>query len=416
MNKEDSMNKNLLFVAFGLVGAMTTPAEAAVQFCFKHNVDFIDSGLELDSPCDSYSPERCEDRWLDNDAYVARGIKATIQQKVSGVYTEIWSGYVDDGNGTDGAGCTPDLDPAGVNTGWYKLTLESKAKVNGDYVYVRDASNALAMATIVSYIGSDNTTYTYSFSGTSSGLTFERFNVLSAATQPLWYHDFNIAPWVYYYFDVNDSGSGSGSQYHANTGQVEIRSTPEDNSAHRKFIITHEMGHALLHDIVTSKYKNNSTFTDPGGTCTSATGNNHAVDTKEYQSAAMNEGFAHYYASIAFNRTDQDDCYFHHWKESRGTVDCEDTGGSLVEAYMLNRCYATSQSGRGVELDWWRTYWDLRVKGSVTDQDMRTWFQTADSWTDTDVYSKLNAAANDMGGTLNATWDDPAVPNNRIDF
>ena len=130
----------------------------------------------------------------------------------------------------------------------------------------------------------------------------------------------------------------------------------------------------------------------------------------------MNEGFAHYYASIAFNRTDQDDCYFHHWKESRGTVDCEDTGGVLVEAYMLNRCYATSQSGRGVELDWWRTYWDLRVKGSVTDQDMRTWFQTADSWTDTDVYSKLNAAANDMGGTLNATWDDPAVPNNRIDF
>jgi len=159
------MNKNLLFVAFGLVGAMTTPAEAAVQFCFKHNVDFIDSGLELDSPCDSYSPERCEDRWLDNDAYVARGIKATIQQKVSGVYTEIWSGYVDDGNGTDGAGGTPDLDPAGVNTGWYKLTLESKAKVNGDYVYVRDASNALALATIVSYIGSDNTTYTYSFSG-----------------------------------------------------------------------------------------------------------------------------------------------------------------------------------------------------------------------------------------------------------
>jgi len=422
MSKENTMNKTIfavVLVALGLtLSATSTPADAAVRFCFKHNVDFIDSGQELATSCSSFNPARCEDDWKTNDAYAARGIRVKVEKQINSVYTQIWYNYTDDGDGGDGAGCTPALDPAGANTGWYKITLESRAKVKGNYIYSRNSSDELATNTFVTYISTDGVTGTYSFTGSSSSLILERFNVLSAASQAQWKVNLGLGLQWYYFRVLSTSGQSS---YNGTSGVVSISWDPlaPDQSAHRKFVISHELGHAVLHDILGSGYAGNTAWNDDGqglGNDPLCANGSHGVTSKEYLSGAGNEGFAHFYASAAFNNAGSNfNCYVHHW--GRGTVNCASTGNDTagyVEAFMNLECGAGTVVGRGVELDWWRAFWDVRTQGTpnlVSYSEMTSWLSGAGAWNNTNVYSILDAEANSVGGSLDAAWNAAEVDN-----
>ena len=397
-----------------LTGLGLGSADATVRFCFEHEVDFIDSGEELSTSCTSYSPDRCEDDWTTNDSYAVRGIRVKVEKNIGGTYTQIWSNYTDDGDGSDGAGCTPALDPSGVNTGYYKFTVYSRAKVKGNYVYSRNTSDELASQTWVTYVATDGLTYTYSFNPSTSSYIKERFDVLDAATHALYdvHYGMNLR---YYYFELDPSES---NRYDSDDHRIYIDA--DGTGPTRKFIIGHELGHAVLDDIMGSNYINDCSSSDTGGTCTSAAGQ-HGVTTKEFQSCAMNEGHSHFYASAAFNSASETDCYLHHWGSGRGTINCESGSNSTNNystLYMENECSATSHDGKGVELDWWRTFWDLRTNSSVTYADMKSWLEDGSAravWDDDDVYEALDDEANSIGGTFDSTWSTAAQTYNGID-
>jgi len=130
------MNKFLwtLMVAIGILFAWNATADATVKFCLEYDVEFVDSSYESGWDCGSHqSPPGsnwCEDDWQSDDSYALRGVYVQITKSGSSVF----SGYTDDGLGSDGVGCTPALDPPGSNTGTYYLTVYSNAKVRGNYI------------------------------------------------------------------------------------------------------------------------------------------------------------------------------------------------------------------------------------------------------------------------------------------
>ncbi len=121
----------------------------------------------------------------------------------------------------------------------------------------------------------------------------------------------------------------------------------------------------------------NISYAENGALCTAfdSPGHNHEMVTKEHASGAANEGFAHYYAAVTFNKTNQTNCAFMYRYDQDfdldGTVDfagietmnCE---GSPIwsmtsvgaKDYLDEFCDGPLED-RGTELDWLRFFWDL---------------------------------------------------------
>lgn len=143
----------------------------------------------------------------------------------------------------------------------------------------------------------------------------------------------------------------------------------------RRFVLVHELGHAIGSARNTWKKTRSSYEANPGncpGASTTTT-NGHSMDQKEYQSAAANEGFAHYYAAVTFNNSGHQDCTFAYYKNSDydldGVIDpqqlnCElgpaltPSGTGPAGDWMGATC-STPYGNRGSEYDWLRFFWDL---------------------------------------------------------
>jgi hypothetical protein len=73
-------------------------------------------------------------------------------------------------------------------------------------------------------------------------------------------------------------------------------------------------------------------------------------------------------------------------------------------------------NGLGVEWDWTRQFWDMHTNGTShpSMNTMLGWIAQANnstSWTKYNYYSLLDAAANNVGGSLNTLWDGTKVDN-----
>ncbi|MBN2799789.1 MAG: hypothetical protein JXX28_11635 [Deltaproteobacteria bacterium] len=113
---------------------------------------------------------------------------------------------------------------------------------------------------------------------------------------------------------LNNTTTCAGSAY-SQRGRLTICG----NHAEKKYIIAHELGHALqafgrgetealvipsAHDYSMPLVNDACTsgmWGDEGG---------HRFNSREYQSAALHEGFAHFYSALAFNYDDEQDCSF----------------------------------------------------------------------------------------------------------
>jgi hypothetical protein len=182
------------------------------------------------------------------------------------------------------------------------------------------------------------------------------------------------------------------------------------------------MGHAvLLYRTADSKVLGDCTRVNTqcpaSDAAEDADDDDHSMASREYQSCAFAEGFAHFYATDAFNSHDSEQAAFNYYKDEFGlgmpVVDVEhgyvdnSQFGAFPDAFMESRACGTAWSGRGVELDWLRTFWDMHADGStpISFSAITAWIDGASAWGDEDTFSKLDSAANAVGGSLNSTWD-----------
>lgn len=233
-------------------------------------------------------------------------------------------------------------------------------------------------------------------------------------------HPFNIARLATSaYAKAHVSGGHESYQFHARSASNryehpgaggEADNGIEIASGLDKFLIGHEAGHAFMHRRTAVNQTLLWDYSLIGETCTVL--NNHDIDTKEYSGSNFNEAFASYFAAVAFNNTSQTDCSFYH--PSFGGVDCESGELALPVQFMETNC-APVAAGRGVEVDMLRALWDVHTNsGGVSMQDVVDWlsvpaawppFCTYGCWRKDNAYSRLDAAANTVGGLLNTNWD-----------
>jgi hypothetical protein len=210
---------------------------------------------------------------------------------------------------------------------------------------------------------------------------------------------------------------GAGSTEYDNVNEeISISTTASDD----KFKIIHEMGHAMA-DFTTAGAFVGSNYGISDGTCPAEPGGEvHSMRSEEYQSSAGNEGFAHFYSAVSWNDGDaqNSNCWFEYYKTVNGDddpeVNCDnDTSNADFDlAYLETNCGGTS--GRGVELDWMRAFWNVHTSGASnrpTFTAIVNWMDDADPPGDTDVYAELDAEANTVGGQLNTNWDSTKVTN-----
>lgn len=151
-----------------------------------------------------------------------------------------------------------------------------------------------------------------------------------------------------------------------------------------KFVVVHELGHALV-DAATGLVGYNYDATAAMGPCIAGETAPHRVNTKEYNAAAAIEGIASFYAQLAFNDHGANaDCAYQtaydvDWNHDGDTIDapedaiftCE--GG---EAGIAAANYVGTECGGGLhrstQYDWMRGLWDLHTDDGVSFSDILT--------------------------------------------
>lgn len=158
------------------------------------------------------------------------------------------------------------------------------------------------------------------------------------------------------------------------------------------------------------------------------------MQQKEYQSAAFAEGWANFYAAVAFNATNETDCVFVNYEDQdydlNGSVESEEPhvlscerGPTVVGAkdYYSEICLPRGgvHANRGVPLDWVRFWWDFMTEESsvefstcldiLDNANPRSWMAESDvavaCTTGCAPYNRLELAAHDLL-IDDAVWDD----------
>jgi hypothetical protein len=124
----------------------------------------------------------------------------------------------------------------------------------------------------------------------------------------------------------------------------------------RKFVIVHEIGHRLLREKLGSNYGTNDVSHNASSPCESPvpannpTNGSHRMLSKEFNSGAFHEGFAHFYSLITWNSASDSDAVFYY----HGTpYEAEPGPGTW---WMRQNC-ESPYNGYGNETDWMRFFW-----------------------------------------------------------
>ena len=377
-----------------LVAASLVPAVGladTVKFCFSTAGTYNDNGFT--NPNGS-----TEDRWGTDVAKPSRAAWGNVYKSNS----LIWADYLDDGNGADGAGCTPTLTVTGVNDD-YDFYVNSYGSASND-IDVRDTSLNLYQAILTNYVVSGGSgTYNVTITVTSNTTAYRVFNIYNAAGMAIATRT-SLSGQTFFF--QADYGGAGGSHYTDPT--VFITST----HGMFKYVILHEMGHRVG-DLNTQGSLVGSDYTASEGDCPSSD-TVHSMLSREYSKAACNEGYAHFYSANIWNFISDTDCHFEYYKPINGdnspSIDCESGHtGFEVDFYDTN---CTVVAGRSVEMDWLREYWDVQTNATPPSfSEVNDWLDDATPWTDTTAYTELDSKANTEGGNLNTNWDNTKAAN-----
>jgi hypothetical protein len=147
-----------------------------------------------------------------------------------------------------------------------------------------------------------------------------------------------------------DGTGGAPAVYDASTQVVQIDMAQD---AHQyKTTIAHELGHAWVHwanypgtgDIFPDySFRDDLSF-GPGEDHCASGASDHSMVSKEHQTAAISEGYAHFLAAVAFNERDEVDC---RWKPQGQITWLEGFSG----AYEAFSCQGYADGDGGIEYD-----------------------------------------------------------------
>lgn len=351
-----------------------------VKLCLKQTTTYTDAG-------------HGEDYWTTSAPYPRSVPGVIVEVRRSGAL--LFAGPLGDGIGVGdpGKGCTPSIGGTGtfaIRAFTYAEVQDNDIIVDGDF---GDTVFELP-SVVVTTMGTHTVTY-------SPG-TFEA-NVMAVAAQGLYRHAGGLSNKVFS-IHTNAGSSRADPNYSGNTAEIFIAT----GDSTKKFIIAHELGHAVGGQATGGRLVNNDcSFSSVS--CPSA--GSHSMTSKENSACAIGEGYAHFYSADIWNNHYEDDCSFEYWGSGTPAIDCENGMLDYPQAYMENEC-APTYGGRGVELDWLRQLWDVHTEGSEPSMNqMLGWMSSAAVWNATNGYSRLNTAADAVGGAINTNWDNRKAQN-----
>lgn len=338
------------------------------QICIRYNVQTIDSG-ETD-----YSG-RSESYWTDanrsnpNHYYVtARGPRVSVYDPLGGAQELYYWG-------DPATGCFnyTSLSPQPV----VRVRVYSRAKdANGNIIRIHDAGDdssssrpgSLFYQQIDNVVLYGNSNVTVDVDGRSAGRT--KWTVMAIAAYTTYQYGFgNINKEISIGFLPNDgdcwssSSSWGSSTSYVTEGRHLVRlSTCSTNQHLRKFLASHEIGHALAR-----LYYGRNGFDSPKDSgyepqpagCSSS--GSYAMTSTEWDSVSFVEGFAHFISTRVWNA-----------KDAYGTINWFGTpyqaeyydfnsysGGAYLKGGEVQNVCGKAEHGVTTNVDWLRFYWDF---------------------------------------------------------
>lgn len=403
-------NRVALGWAAGLLLACTAPAQAAnYRSCIKLQIQTVDSGLAIGSGPNAGGTERHYATANAGIEVIARGVRVQMSR---GGWSQVY-------NAEPSTGC---FNWSHASSSGFSLRVYGLATVGqNNLVRIHDAPTSFA-----TYPGS-----TYSILRTGLAPTPGGTDTYAVGSyDPKWTAFAVLAFGLYRY----NTGLANKSIH------VGLNSTCGDASAHygqsnasitsgrhylvlgncpwvpgtsvpqtvRKFIVTHELGHAIA-----ALYYGSQAGAGNGGepamdydhpaqgSCTQG-GDFYSIRSVEWNSVNFREGFAHFIASAIWNEQGDTEAAFR-WFES-STHDLERWGygaGTGPGGRLENSCGAPLANA-GTNEDWMRFFWDFYTNTSASCPQRPTTLQMLQLYattrlngglTSTNYYAKMRAAA-----------------------
>ncbi|MEQ9498889.1 MAG: hypothetical protein RIT81_18565 [Deltaproteobacteria bacterium] len=354
-----------------VAGIFATPATASawnVDICLKFEVDYADRDGG--------------DWWNSTAPKPARGI---LYHVLDNGWNLVHGGLTD-----PETGCTGALEMYDQN---YKVRVLSVVQTShANIVYRFNAGGVLydqLVAPIFRPIG--NGSYELVIENPTSGHGEDWVNVLAAAGYAI--ERENGGHWNQA-FAIFDAACPVASDMCVHNGNIYTSSGDTD----RKFRIALEMGHLVAYkrDEFTSPIYN---FASYGGACDEWGNTLHDLVSREYQSVAIVNGYAHFYSAAVFNDSGENSCEIFDydlidynkdgWAEFPQIRDCE--GGA---DYLGSYCGAPT-TDRATELDWLRFFWDLHTNYGYGSTKIVNVLDRANprNWSDAIAYDRMRNAA-----------------------
>ena len=393
------MRVMVLIMATFWATLMTSEAMAttySVRFCAKANIfyDDVDSSVG-------------DDHWTDNAVdQLLYGARVRVQRNSDGLdvyydYTSYSGTYI---------GCTPLLNLSSTEN--YAVKVYSEAYVNGNYVTVRDNSSS---DTRYNFILSSYYTPTASKTEQITTNQGNAWNITAASAFALSRFWAGLSGKTFTFYNSQNENCSGSCLY---LGKVYLSTDGADS----KYIITHEMGHAVAYH-TNGGFSANSSYVATLDNCYTVSTRSHEMVSKEYNSSAANEGIAHFYAAITWNSPSYSDCQFEYYKtvdyDLDSNLDDQTTGCECEPNDGIGDCYdylgdicSGTLANRGTEYDWLRFFWDMKTDQALSVSEIFGIWDEAHPWTwnqddsgssSDDPAVRLRDAANTLG--FLTEWD-----------
>lgn len=380
------------------VSSRAFASTVSVKFCAMYGVDFTDaiSGLG-------------DDYITSTTSIPARGTKLWVRRNSDSVL--VFNDYTSDTD-TDPGCATVSLD----STLAYSVKVLSEARVQTNTLTVMHSDTDPVVTVYEPYAHLTPVAGTYTVTTPLS----PDWDIAAATSWAMYRRAGGVGSKTFDIYSQACNGGGSccdsGSLY----------ADPGDGSGMKKYVIAHELGHCLL-------YKANENHSSGGSYALNqqpcdgvADPTGHEMNSKEWQNSAMNEGFAHYYAAVAFNNSTESDCKFRNYKnvdwdrddagDATYNTDCESGMSSFsVDGadYTGDYCVGSgSTTNVSTEYDYLRFFWDLDTDEALNTTDIVQILDAAnpDTFTDATTGSGSGFAAYELRQSANTLgwlteWD-----------
>lgn len=398
-----------------LTGLFATPGSASaatrfVDFCFQYNVTYSDD------------PTQAFDDGFANGFVPARGAMVTVAASGYPPPNPVFQSHVGSGDNDD---CTGSLL---LTVGQlYFVRVSSTASVNGNTLSVYQEAGATTVWSHVVGVAITSTTPT---TVTVTAPPDEGWNIAAIGGYGLQQENGGMSGNHYIFYSDGSCGSSdccTGGTSCVSGGYIYIADGPTHVHWDNRYVVLHEMGHRV------AQFANGDSTTNfdydlatgPTDACPGGTGHNRA--SWEWQSAAANEGIAHFWADVVLNDVAGVDCAAY----SKSSIDWDNnstddglpyncdgepvTGLGLSAANWLDDvCPNDAHVNAGNEYDWERFWWDM-----VTDEGlsvatiMDIWDgANPDDWNASGGFSgpnypaqRLKASAAAISGTVGTSYD-----------